>query len=395
MIEKKFTVSEITSLIKKQLEVTFNSVIVEGELSNCKFSSTGHFYWTLKDSSAAISGVIFKGSLRYLSCKPKDGMLVRSYGRISVYPQNGTYQIIAENMEAAGEGDILAMLQARKEKLKAEGIFDEEHKRALPRFPERVAVVSSPTGSVVRDILNVLHRRAAGLNVIVLPTPVQGADAAAIIARRIEQVGEMHLADVMIVGRGGGSLEDLLPFSAENVVRAAYNSIVPVVSAVGHETDWSLLDYAADLRSPTPSAAAELVSEDYSGTLNAVRGFSLQMHRSIEERLSSAALLLKPFSREYLQRQFLSILQPRLLRLDDAKEELLDALQIRVRDLKHRFEIAYTMLEASNPKKIMERGFSIVVNKRTNKIIKKPKDAKAGDPLQIQTAGGKLTAEAG
>ncbi|MDR2103821.1 MAG: exodeoxyribonuclease VII large subunit, partial [Treponema sp.] len=203
---QKLTVSELTERIRQCLEGAFGSVTVEGELSNCRPSSTGHLYFTLKDAGAAISAVMFKNRLRYLSFEPKDGMLLRIRGSLSVYSQRGTYQIICEEMELAGTGDILALLEKRKRLLAAEGLFDEGRKRPIPRFPETVAVVSSPTGAAVRDILNILKRRAAGIRVVILPAPVQGTEAAAVIARRIEQANQWHMADVLIVGRGGGSL---------------------------------------------------------------------------------------------------------------------------------------------------------------------------------------------
>ncbi|GHU45214.1 hypothetical protein FACS1894190_17300 [Spirochaetia bacterium] len=281
MNEKKYSVSEITELIKQKLENGFGAVYIEGEISNCRPSSTGHLYFTLKDNAAAISAVMFKGSLRGLGFKPADGALVRVSGRISVYAQRGSYQIICETMEVAGSGDILAMLEKRKQLLAAEGLFAESRKKPLPAFPETVAVVSSPTGAAVRDIINVLGRRSSGLKVIILPAPVQGTQAAAFISRRIEQANMWKLADVLIVGRGGGSLEDLLPFSEECVVRAVAASAIPVVSAVGHEIDWALCDFAADLRAPTPSAAAELISQNQAGIYDAVRSSTAALYNNI------------------------------------------------------------------------------------------------------------------
>jgi exodeoxyribonuclease VII large subunit len=215
-VVRKLTVSELTDLIRRCLEGSFSSVLVEGELSNFRPSSTGHYYFSIKDAGAIISGVMFKNRLRYLTFEPRDGMLIRAKGSISVYNQRGTYQIICESLEIAGTGDILAMLEKRKRALAAEGLFDEDRKKPLPRFPRAVGVISSPTGAAVRDILNILKRRAPGVKVIILPAPVQGAEAAAIIAARIEQANQWHLADTLIVGRGGGSLEDLLPFFRGN-----------------------------------------------------------------------------------------------------------------------------------------------------------------------------------
>jgi exodeoxyribonuclease VII large subunit len=391
-VRQKLTVSELTGLIKLSLEEGFPSVLVEGELSNCKPSSTGHFYFSMKDPGAKIDAAMFKNRLPYLRFEPKDGMLVRARGRISVYPQRGNYQLIVEEMELAGQGDILVMLENRKRALAAEGLFDAERKKPIPRFPETVAVVSSPTGAAVRDILNILCRRAAGINVIVLPAPVQGADAAPIIARRIEQANQWKLADVIIVGRGGGALEDLLPFSEEAVVRAVAESGIPVVSAVGHEIDNALSDLAADLRAPTPSAAAELVSARRGEALETVQAAARNMAESITDRIGRARLLAKPFSLEDLEYRFRTILQPRLIRLDDAKEGLLESLSGRVGDLRHRLELAAAVLEAGSPQAILERGFAVVTREANGEVLRRAGQTTAGDRLRIRLMEGTVQA---
>jgi exodeoxyribonuclease VII large subunit len=392
MSNKKFSVSELTDLIKHQLEDNFGQLCVEGELSNCRPSSVGHLYFTLKDAGAAISAVIFRNSISRLTFTPKDGMLLRAKGRLSVYALRGTYQLVCETIEPAGTGDILAILEARKRAFAAEGLFDENRKRAIPRFPGTVAVVSSPSGAAIQDILNILRRRASGLRVIILPSPVQGLEAAPIIARRIEQANRWNIADTLIVGRGGGSLEDLLPFSEECVVRAVAASKIPVISAIGHEIDWALCDFAADLRAPTPSAAAELVSENRNETARAIRDFIKNLYETIRARIIQARLLLRPFSTAYLEQQFRAILQPRLLRFDDAKEALLDAAAERTADLRRRMELARTALEAANPNMMLDRGLSLVTNKATGMVIKRAGDVKAGDLLRIQPAEGLINA---
>ncbi|MDR2159321.1 MAG: exodeoxyribonuclease VII large subunit [Treponema sp.] len=393
-MDRKFTVSELTDLIKQHLEGAFSSVLVEGELSNCRPSSTGHLYFTLKDAGAGISAVMFRNRFRSLSFEPKDGMLLRVRGSISVYPPRGSYQIICEEMEQAGAGEILAMLERRKRDLAAEGLFDEGRKRPIPRFPAVVGVISSPTGAAVRDILNVLGRRAGGIRVIILPAPVQGNEAAAIIARRIVQANQWKLADVLILGRGGGSLEDLLPFSDEAVVRGVAASAIPVVSAVGHEIDWALCDYAADLRAPTPSAAAELVSENRAAARETVHTLGRNILEGIRGRLERARLLARPFGLEDLEYRFRAILQPRLVRFDDAKEELLRGLQGRAADLGQRLKLALRSLEAGSPLAVLERGFSVVTNGRTGALIRRAADVNAGDRLFIRPLEGLVTAVA-
>ncbi|MDR2095463.1 MAG: exodeoxyribonuclease VII large subunit [Treponema sp.] len=393
---RKLTVSELTELIRRCLEGSFAQVLVEGELSNCRPSSTGHLYFSLKDAGAVISAVMFKNRLRSLGFEPKDGMLLRVRGSISVYNQRGTYQIICEDMERAGTGDILAMLEKRKRMLAAEGLFDEDRKKPLPRFPSVVGVVSSPTGAAVRDILNILKRRAPGVKVVILPAPVQGTEAAPIIARRIEQANQWRLADTLIVGRGGGSLEDLLPFSEEAVVRAIAASGIPVISAVGHEIDWAISDFAADLRAPTPSAAAELVSEGREETLALVRGLRDVMYRAVGARTERSRLLIKPFRIEEMEMRFRSILQPRLVRFDDAKEALLDNLADRVKDIRRRLELARLGLEAGSPLSVLERGFSVVMAEgkegEAPRLIRRASDTRRGDRLIIRPMAGIITA---
>ena len=391
-LQGPLSVSELTELIKTCLEGTFSEVTVEGEISNYRPSSTGHLYFTLKDAGAALQVVMFKNKLRALTFIPRDGQRVKARGSISVYPQRGTYQLVCEYLEEAGTGDILAMLEERKRRLAAEGLFDEARKRSIPRFPETVGVISSPTGAAVQDILNILRRRAAGIRVIIIPTPVQGSEAGPIIARRIEQANQWHLADVLIVGRGGGSLEDLLPFSEEVVVRAVANSEIPVISAVGHEIDWALSDFAADLRAPTPSAAAELVSANRQETLEMVRGYRRLLEDSIQGRLDRARLLIKPFAPENLELRFRAILQPRLVRFDDAKEGLLLGMKDRLTRARRKLELAVNTLESSSPLAILERGYAVVQDAESGAIIRRASEAAPGKLLQIRPMEGLFTA---
>jgi exodeoxyribonuclease VII large subunit len=396
-LARKLTVSELTELIRENLEGGFPSVVVEGELSNYRPSSSGHLYFTLKDSGASISAIMFRGRLRSLTFEPKDGMLLRVRGSLSVYAARGTYSIVCEEMERAGEGDILTMLEERKRRLAAEGLFDEGRKRPIPRFPETVGVVSSPTGAAVRDILNVLGRRARGVRVVIFPTPVQGAEAAGIISRRIAQANRWKLADVLIIGRGGGSLEDLLPFSDEVVVRAVAASEIPVVSAVGHEIDWALSDFAADLRAPTPSAAAELVSANRDETLQNVRALANELYSLVKGKIERARLLARPFSVADLEYRFRSILQPRLMRFDEAKDTLVENMEERIMEIRRRLDLARTCLEASSPLAVLERGFSVVMPLRdgnTGPAIRRAADVKPGDTLVIRPLEGLVTARA-
>ena len=393
MNSKHLTVTELTDLIRQNLENSFSYICVEGEVSNCRPASSGHLYFSLKDAAAKIDAVMFKNKLKSLSFEPKDGMLLRVKGSLSVYAPRGSYSIVCEEMEIAGAGEILAMLEKRKQKLAAEGLFNAERKKPIPRFPSVVGVVSSPTGAAVRDILNILKRRAAGIKVIILPAPVQGNDAAPIIAARIRQANQWRLADVLIAGRGGGSLEDLLPFSEEEVVRAVAGSEIPVVSAVGHEIDWALSDFAADLRAPTPSAAAEMVSENFAAISDFIRSIRENLANVMRARIEKARLLLKPFDIQDMEYRFRVILQPRLIRLDDAKEELIKAISDKTEGFKNRIRLASAVIEAVSPLAAMERGFSVVTDS-SGRIIRSAEKVKKGDILNIRPLKGSIEAVA-
>ncbi len=386
------TVSALTEEIKACLEGTFRQVKVEGEISNCRPSSTGHLYFTLKDEGASLSAVMFKNRLRSLSLKPADGMRVRVSGSLSVYPQRGSYQVIVESIEQAGEGAILAMLEERKRRLAAEGLFDSARKPPLPEVPWHVAVVTSQTGAALRDILQVLRRRAPGMRVTILPAVVQGSEAAASIAARIRQANSWQLGEVLIVGRGGGSLEDLLPFSDEEVVRAVAESSIPMISAVGHEVDWALCDYAASLRAPTPSAAAELVSARHGEERPRMEQVLRRMGDEIRSRLERCRLLLRPFKSDNLELAFRSILQPRMVRFDDAREELILCFRDLLRAKRQRLSRSLAILETANPAEVLARGFAIVRDGESGAILRRAEDSREGAALSIQLSQGEISA---
>jgi exodeoxyribonuclease VII large subunit len=390
--QRSFTVSQITGLIKDLLEQTLPNVTVEGVVSNWRPASSGHCYFSLKDEEALLSAVMFRGRMATLSFQPADGLKVKATGNISVYPKRGNYQLICESLQASGEGEILAMLEKRKRQLAAQGLFDAERKKPLPLFPSRVAVVTSPTGAAIRDILRVLGRRNAGLNLVILPTLVQGEGAGEMIARRIRTANEFSMADVIIVTRGGGSLEDLLPFSAEEVVLAIAESRIPVISAVGHEVDFTLADLAADVRAPTPSAAAEMVSAsrlELARTLEAARRGLCEAMRTRLERLR---LVLAQFEPEALERHLRFLLQPALLRVDDARQQLADGLQALLRDRRHRLELLAGAVQASSPLGILARGYAVVVQERTGKALLSPAGVRQEEMLAIRLHRGALRA---
>ncbi|MBD5408946.1 MAG: exodeoxyribonuclease VII large subunit [Treponema sp.] len=389
---KIFTVSEINGVIKEILEGSFPQITVEGEISNYRPNSSGHLYFCLKDSSSVISAVMFKYSALQLDFVVKDGVKVQATGKIGVYGPQGKYQLVISRMTVAGEGAILQMIEERKRKLAAEGLFSAERKRALPYFPHTIGVVTSPTGAALRDILQITKRRNKCVSVVVLPTVVQGDGAAENIARQIRNANNALLCDVLIVGRGGGSLEDLLPFSEEIVVREIAKSAIPVVSAVGHEIDWSLSDYAADKRAPTPSAAAELCVPLFSDIVQTICFYKNELYSNILSRVEKMRLTVGKFTPENLELQLRAIEGPLLIRFDNAKENMFNGIMQKITDTKRRIENCTTILENSSPQTILNRGYSMVRIKGSKKIVRTSDDIQIGEEIEIFPEKGRITA---
>ncbi|MCQ2981273.1 MAG: exodeoxyribonuclease VII large subunit [Treponemataceae bacterium] len=387
-----YTVSQITGIIKDLLENSFSTVTIQGEISNWKPSSSGHVYFTLKDETAVLSAVMFKSSVARLTFQPKEGTKVTAKGRITVYPARGNYQIIVSSMECSGDGAILKMLEERKRRLAMEGLFDSENKKMLPRFPRTVGVVTSPTGAALRDIMNVTRRRNPGVNLIVLPAAVQGAEAAPQIAAQIMAANHWKLCDVLIVGRGGGSLEDLLPFSEEIVVRAVAASDIPVVSAVGHEIDWAISDYAADVRAPTPSAAAELCTPVQSEVLERVLAVKTELVTNLQSRIERIRHLMRIFDPSMLEMQFRTIEQPILNRFDDARDCLERNMKDRITETKTEIQKLIIQLEAINPQAVLDRGYSMVTDSTTGAVIRDADMIPEGTAITIRPQKGIIQA---
>lgn len=387
-----YTVSQLNAVLKSVIEESFPTITLEGEISNFRPNTTGHLYFTLKDKNSQISAVMFRFRATSLTFVPKDGMLVRCKGTLSVYEPRGTYSIVINSMELAGEGNILLMLEQRKRLLASEGLFDESRKKPLPIFPKTVGVVTSSTGAALRDIMQIIRRRNPTTGITIFPAIVQGSDAAASIAKQIEVANRFNMCDVLIVGRGGGSLEDLLPFSEEIVVRAVSNSKIPVISAVGHEIDWALCDFAADKRAPTPSAAAELCTPVKTEVIAYLQNKQNDFYTAIKSRVENLKLMVKQFSPENMEARFRSIEQPLLYRFDVAKEELLNKMSERLKDTRIYIEKMKNILEASNPSLILEKGFSMVRDKTSGKIIRGIEDTNIGAEIEIIPAKGKISA---
>lgn len=389
--DKVFSVSEINGLLKEILEGSFPQITIEGEISNYRPNSTGHLYFTLKDSANQISAVMFRGYASYLNFKIQDGMKVQCSGKLTVYGAQGKYQINVTKMSLAGEGDILKLIEERKRRLAQEGLFDQARKLPISQFPKTIGVVTSPTGAALRDILQITRRRNKCISVTVLPALVQGEGAAITIAEQIKNANKYKLCDTLIVGRGGGSLEDLLPFSEECVVRAIAESRIPVISAVGHEIDWALSDYAADLRAPTPSAAAEIAVPELSAVLQTIQQKKNELYSESLSKIEKVRLMLKSFAPENLETNFRSIEQPLLMRFDNAKELLFQNLTQKTRDLRQKIDTCITVLENASPNTILNRGYAMIRDEN-GRIVRSSADVKIGSRIEIIPAEGKITA---
>ncbi|OPZ16249.1 MAG: Exodeoxyribonuclease 7 large subunit [candidate division BRC1 bacterium ADurb.BinA364] len=389
---KPLTVAELTRRVKSLLESQIGFVRVEGELSNWRVSPSGHAYFVLKDSTATVSCVIFRGALSRTPFQPRDGMQLIVEGDLTVYESRGQYQIVASRMSEAGLGLLFQRFNELKEKLAAEGLFDASRKQPIPLLPRRVGLVTSLQGAAIRDMLNVLRRRFAGIHIVIAPTRVQGQEAAAEIAQAIGRLNRHGLVDVIIAGRGGGSIEDLWPFNEEVVARAIAASRIPIVSAVGHETDFTIADFAADLRAPTPSAAAELVAANRAELTSRVQSLSRRLEQGFFSRLESARLRLRRLIESYAMRGPLDRLAQARQRLDELIERLSSEVAARCRDARARFRAANGRLDALDPRAVLARGYSIVKRARDGRIVKSQGQARPGEHLRIELSEGRLRA---
>ena len=387
-----FSVEDLTQLIKQTLEGSFFGLTVEGEIFNFRPAASGHWYFELHDSEAAIQAVMFKSKSWRVPFIPKNGDRIIITGGVSVYAKRGIYQIICETMKLAGTGDLLALLEQRKRAFAAAGYFDAERKRPLPSYPKRVGVVTSPTGAAIRDILQVLKRRNPTIDVVVLPALVQGENAGSQIAAQIENANRFNLADVLIVGRGGGSLEDLFPFSDQRVIEAIVASNIPIISAVGHETDWALSDYAADMRAPTPSAAAELVSPPLSEILQAYTSRIGTMAHLLRNRLELTKSRLALFTPERMNEYFRRRLEEGHLRTDDNREQMVRIMNEKLHLFRSKLKLIKSELEALSPLAVLKRGYAIVTQGPKSTIVSNAQQLEINKKIAIQFASGSAEA---
>ena len=386
-IEKNvLTISELTRQIKLSLETSFPRVWVEGEISNFKQHTSGHLYFTLKDEGAQLSAVMWRSRVPYLTFLPEDGMKIIARGSITVYPPRGNYQIDVEQIQPLGIGELQVAFERLKHKLAAEGLFDPTHKKLIPEFPECIGIVTSETGAALQDIRSVLSRRHPSVEVILAPVRVQGAGAAEEIAEAINQMNRYGHIDVLIVGRGGGSLEDLWAFNEEVVARAIYASKIPIISAVGHEIDFSIADFVADLRAPTPSAAAELVVRDRTELLEEVGNLCYTIRGTLDNRLSDFREQVGSLVKSYSFNRPRDLVREYSQRMDELDRSLGVSFAHVGRVVHQRFDSLQHQLQALNPQGVLQRGYAIIRKER--QIVSNARSLHRGDEADIHFHDG-------
>ncbi|MEK6705952.1 MAG: exodeoxyribonuclease VII large subunit [Bdellovibrionota bacterium] len=385
---KHWTVSEITAQIRGVIEPAFSNVWIKGEISNFRPAASGHVYFSLKDAGATISVAIFGWSSRKKTFELKDGLQVLCHGRISLYSPRGSYQLAADQVEPIGEGALRAAFEALKARLSAEGFFDQSRKRNLPRFPLKVAVVTSPSGAVIQDILNIMRRRAPHVRVVVVPVLVQGDGAADQIVRGLELVNKHLLGEMVILARGGGSIEDLWCFNEEKVARAIAASGVPVVSAIGHETDFTISDFTSDLRAPTPSAAAEIITGHWVDAAMQMKELGARLQGAIIRDLATRKTLLSHIAARLISPR--DRLREQMQKCDELWLRLGRALKTQIDRRNLMLERLAGKLDALSPLKVLERGYSIVRDSvRGSEIIRSAAQISSGQELEITFYDGK------
>lgn len=387
------TVTELNQYIKEKIgnDEYLNNVFIKGEISNFKHHYTGHMYFTLKDENSLIKCIMFKSYTANLKFIPKDGMKVMILGTVSVFERDGVYQIYCKAMQEDGLGSLHVAYEELKAKLEKEGLFDISHKKQIPKIPKCIGVLTSNTGSVIRDIINVSTRRNPNVYIRLLPVPVQGEGAAEKIAKAIKIMNEKNLADVIILARGGGSLEDLWPFNEEIVARAIYESELPVISAVGHETDFSISDFVADLRAPTPSAAAELAVPNVSDIQIKLESYNLRYKNALKKKTEIMRLRYEKCMMNKVFRDPLQNIHDKYLKLDIINRSLQNSINNKVQISKSEMIELITKLDNLSPLKTLMRGYSIV--EKEGKVVKSVKDLNSDEEISIRLIDGSTKAK--
>lgn len=386
------TVSQLNRQAKTLLEQGLGRIWVEGELSNIARPASGHIYFSLKDNAAQVRAAFFRQRQRGPTINFKDGDQVLVYGRVSLYEPRGDYQLIVEQIEAVGEGALRRQFEVLKKKLAAEGLFAEDRKKALPHLPQRIGVITSPSGAAIRDIISVLGRRFPSIPVVVYPAAVQGDAAPLELINALAIANRRNECDVLIIGRGGGSLEDLWAFNDEQLARAIAASSLPIISAVGHEIDITIADFVADVRAPTPSGAAEIVVPDGRDWLRVLNSLATRISRLGQRAVEDLGQTLDWLSRRLVQTSPHVTLQRSLSRLSGLQQRLGSAARRSVADVNHRLELAVRGLHSVSPLATLERGYAIVEDVRSGKVILDAAEATVGDDIRARLAHGELIA---
>ena len=387
------SVTQLNNYIKEKFQEDefLNNVLVKGEISNFKHHYTGHIYFTLKDENSLIKCVMFKTYTSNLNFVPKDGMKIMVLGTVSVFERDGVYQIYAKAMQQEGIGDLHAEYEKLKAKLEQEGLFDKAHKKPIPFMPKVIGVLSSNTGAVIRDIINVSTRRNPNVYIRLFPVPVQGQGASEKIAKAIEIMNEKQEADVLIIARGGGSLEDLWPFNEEIVARAIYNSNIPIISAVGHETDFTIADFVSDLRAPTPSAAAELAVPDIKEIRLKIKTNENRLQNALQKKLELAKLRYEKCMKTAVYTNPLQRINENYMLLDKFTKTLVNSMELKIKEKKTYMVEWVSKLDALSPLKTLTRGYSIT--SKEDKIVKSVNELNSGDKVNLRFTDGKREAQ--
>lgn len=388
------TVSKLNAYVKAIIDndELLNNVYIKGEISNLKKHYTGHYYFTLKDKDSLIKCVMFKSYTSYLNFDVEDGMNVVILGTVAVYERDGIYQIYAKGMELDGVGDLYAAYEKLKAKLEAEGLFEKKYKKKIPYLPKEIGVVTSKTGAVIRDIINVTTRRYPMVHIKLYPASVQGKGAAETIVKGIEYFNKSQNVDLIIIARGGGSLEDLWPFNEEITARAIFASKIPIISAVGHETDFTIADFVADLRAPTPSAAGELAVPDIMELKWKLNNMKLQLGRSLKKRLELMQTRYSSIINRKVFKEPNVMLADKILALNGFEKDLNNCMKAELKDRKNRFEKVVATLDSLSPLKTLSRGYTVLEDKNGD-VVTTSKDLKGGDVVKIILHDGTKNAE--
>ena len=387
---KAYTVTAITRMIKTALEETFLDIWVEGEISGYLHHTSGHRYLTLKDENAVIKVVMWRAIGAYLKFEPKNGQKVRVRGDITVYEKGGNYQLSAKEILPVGIGPLELAFRQLYEKLSGEGLFDEDRKKPIPQFPSRIGIVTSPTGAAIRDIINIARRRNDSVQLVIYPAQVQGDGAEKTIAAGIAYFNTREDIDLIIVGRGGGSLEDLWPFNTEITVRAIVASAIPIVSAVGHEIDTTLSDMAADLRAPTPSAAAELVVWSKSEFREQIQGMLSSQASELQYLVDHARLELKSRMSRSVYIRPLDRVEQQQQRLDDTVRLLVFGGKMRLAEYRNALSLVLSRMDSLSPLKVLVRGYSVSRRLTDSLVLKSVRDIRAGEQIETILADGRV-----